>query len=702
MKSTVPSPSRKRVLAWLLCMVMSAPVTANTLQQITTTQQGQAVTLALRFSQPLALDSIGHFATLDPPRLVFDFPATRNHSGVSRLAAPAPAPLLRRLAVADDGQRSRLQLDLAQPAIHALATREQWLEISLQPAAGHEGANGDINEINEISFERGAASQAHVTLVLPSPHTQVRLRQSNQQLVADVEGTALGAAVLRRQEVAGQDTPATHLSAMAHEGGTRLVIDARGQWRYQAIQTGRRLRIDLIPDAAPALHLHAGPRISLNFHDIEVRTALQMLADFSGTNLVAADNVSGRLSLRLHALPWQQVLELIVQSRGLGMRRQGEVIWVAPRDELLARERLEREQQRAIDDLAPLHAQAFQLNYQRADNLRTMLGAGSSGNGGGEGSAVGPARHGLLTARGRAMVDVRTNQLFVTDTLAALANVRRMVERIDVAARQVLIEAHIVEADDSFGRELGVKLGLLEHGRGVALGNTLDTVRQGSGQAETDADTAASAKPALSLPARSLAGNLPASFALTLFNAASQRFLNIELSALEADGRGRIVASPRVITADQKAALIEQGEEIPYQQSIGSGASSTAFKKANLKLEVTPQITPNGNVILDVDVNKDSRGASTPSGLAINTKHVRTQVQVEDGGTVVIGGIYTETEAEHEARVPLLGDIPLLGGLFRHRSRVREKTELMIFLTPRVVGGLADQGQFPPGGATRR
>ncbi|KAF1047699.1 MAG: Type IV pilus biogenesis and competence protein PilQ [Herbaspirillum frisingense] len=409
-----------------------------------------------------------------------------------------------------------------------------------------------------------------------------------------------------------------------------------------------------------------------------MRTALQVLADFTGLNIVASDAVGGQLSLRLKDVPWDQALEMILQARGLDMRRNGEIVWIAPREEMLAREKQELEQKAMIADLEPLHAETFQLNYQRAESSRRAFGIGE------DGAAQTERRNTLLSKRGSVMIDLRTNQLFVTDTMAVLANIRKLLERIDIASRQVLIEARIVEADDNFARNLGVKLGLSAKTNGAAVGNSYAGVGELTGQTPPVPGTFIK-EPALNLPAAPLGGAAPGSFAFTLFNAAAQRFLNVELSALETDGRGKIVSSPRLITADQQAALIEQGEEIPYQQAAGNGATATAFKKANLKLEVTPQITPDGNVILDVDVNKDSRGSATPGGLAINTKHIRTKVQVEDGGTVVIGGIYTQADSALESRVPLLGDIPLLGLLFRNSARVRDKTELLIFLTPRIV-----------------
>jgi type IV pilus assembly protein PilQ len=355
-------------------------------------------------------------------------------------------------------------------------------------------------------------------------------------------------------------------------------------------------------------------------------------------------------------------------------------MWVAPREELLTRERLELEQRAQIAELEPLRAEVFQLNYQKAEAFRKVFGEDVA-------AGIGPGsdrRPTLLSRRGSAVVDQRTNQLFVTDTPSVLDNIRKLLEKIDIAARQVLIEARIVEADDSFSRNLGARLGFSSKANGVAAAGTYNQVGEAAGLTKAAANSY-STNHAVNLPAQGIGGAAAGGFALSLFNAAANRFLTLELSALEADGKGKIVSSPRVVTADQQPALIEQGEEIPYQQATSSGATSTAFKKANLKLEVTPQITPDGNVILSVDINKDSRGTATPGGLAINTKHVRTLVQVENGGTVVIGGIYTQTESNTVSKVPLLGDIPVLGNLFKHSARVDHKTELLIFLTPKIV-----------------
>jgi type IV pilus assembly protein PilQ len=676
-------------LILLGCMLRPFPLTAadisnaeeNRLESISVKQEDDATIVELDFAHPLTPLQVGEFSTINPPRLVLDFPRT-TAGDVSR--SMRGAGVMHKAILAADDQRLRLLLELKQSTAHQLHYDGRRLRIVLRERQKNPERHEDAQPLLAgIDFRRGPAGEGQIALELPSAQTTVNVRQSGQQIVADIPGVQLPAPLQRRLDVGDFATPVARYTAMRHEGGTRLIIEPHGLWRYNTYQSGRRLLIDVLPAAPhpqrPATERnYQGDKLSMNFQNIDVRSALQVLADFTGLNIIASDAVGGQLSLRLKDVPWDQALDIIMQARGLGMRRNGNIVWIAPREEMLAREKQELEQKAMIADLEPLHAEVFQLNYQRADTFRRAFGIGE------DGAVLAERRNALLSRRGSAVVDARTNQLFVTDTIAVLANIRKLLERIDVAARQVLIEARIVEADDSFGRNLGVKLGLSAKTNGAAIGNSYGSVGELSGQTPPSPGTFLKDS-AINLPAQSIGGSTPGSFAFTLFNAAAHRFLSIELSALESEGRGKIVSSPRVITADQQTALIEQGEEIPYQQSTSSGATATAFKKANLKLEVTPQITPDGNVILSVDVNKDSRGTATPGGLAINTKHVKTQVEVEDGGTVVIGGIYTQTEHQREAKVPLLGDIPVLGHLFKHSARVQDKTELLIFLTPRVV-----------------
>lgn len=478
-------------------------------------------------------------------------------------------------------------------------------------------------------------------------------------------------------------------------------------------------------------------RISLDFTRIAVRQLLPVFADFTGLNILASDSVRGELTLRLKDVPWQQALQVVLDAAGLASRREGNVLWIAPRAEIAEKDRqaLQDWEQRAA--LEPLHTEVFRLNYAKAEQVHAMLlgaartrgraaglpmvpavapaigrlrgravvapGAGAdeagsrrygeerggmagdelspalpptlhaTGEQGGEGSSR------LLSWRGSVTADARTNQLIVSDLPDRLDAVRRLLSTIDIPARQVLIEARVVEADDTFSRNLGVKLGFASRQAHAAIGNHYGNVLPG-GLAGGDADNAL-----YSMPAGALRGVAPASIAVSLFGRAAARLLALELSALEADGEGRILSTPRVVTADHARALIEQGTELPYQSASASGATSVQFRKANLRLEVTPRITPEGHVLMDVDISKDSVGIQTTQGFAIDTKHVQTQVQVENGGTVVLGGIYTQTRRTDVTRVPGLGDLPAIGRLFRGQARVDDRTELLMFLTPSIL-----------------
>jgi type IV pilus assembly protein PilQ len=414
--------------------------------------------------------------------------------------------------------------------------------------------------------------------------------------------------------------------------------------------------------------------ISLNFQNIDIKALLQVFADFSGLNLVPTDSVSGPVSVRLSEVPWQQALSIVLQSKGLVSRQEGRVLWIAPQGEWALREKKQLDAQAALEAVSPLQMLSLRLQYARATEVAQRLQGGAAGSTGGR----------WLSSRGSVLAEPRTNQIFISDLPARVLELQKMLTQLDVPVRQILIEARIVEADDQFGQSLGVRLGM-----GLAIPMKVqgrsNTLAVGASNQPTAAGTVAGNQ--VNLPAGSAGQtlNTPATFAVSLFNAAADRFINVEISALEAAGLGKVVSRPRVVTADQTKALIEQGTELPYQTALGNGVTAISFRKANLKLEVTPQITPDGSVVLDVDVNRDSVGQITPAGYAINTKHVKTQVRVEDGGTVVLGGIYEETNRNDEAKVPALGDVPVLGWLFKNRDQTRRKSELLIFLTPRVV-----------------
>jgi type IV pilus assembly protein PilQ len=417
---------------------------------------------------------------------------------------------------------------------------------------------------------------------------------------------------------------------------------------------------------------------------VEVRAVLNVIADFTDLNIITSDTVSGNITLRLKDVPWDQAMEIILQTRGLDSRRSGNVIWIAPRDELATREKLALEAAQQINELEQTRTESFQMNYQKAADVQKLLSD--------------PAQK-ILSKRGSAVVDPRTNTLFVQDTASRLEEVRKLIAKIDVPVRQVMIEARIVEANDSFSKNLGARLGLNDSGGGRAFGGpnggraalssggleNLATTAGGPPVSGVQTAGAATSTLGANLPANGLNGFNAGQFSFILFNSAATRFLNIEISAMEADGRGKIIASPRVLTADQIEALIEQGTEIPYQQASSSGATAVSFRKANLSLKVKPQITPDGNVIMTLDVNKDQPGIATAAGIQINTKHVKTEVLVENGGTVVIGGIYEQNERTDITKVPFFGDLPIFGFFFRNTTTSNNRTELLVFITPRVV-----------------
>ena len=659
------------------------------------------------------------FSILKPARIVIDLPATINNSGQNRQLVNLGD--LQAVDIVQSSDRSRLVLTLQKMQQFEIQQTDRELLVKLIPGftsaikkeqtqtetqkeltntstakivgASLVNKHQEEKSIVDIDFRSAGNGAGRIVVDLSSPQQLVHVRQQGQLIIADFPHSTLPEVLRRKLDVRDFSTPVQAITSSLQANMVRLQIEPTGLWEFLAWQTDRRLVIEVRPvkqDTAQAglQRQYKGEKLSLNFQNIDVRALLQVVADFTGLNVVASDSVTGNLTLRLKEVPWDQALDIIMQARGLDMRKSGNVLWIAPKDELLTKERLELEQRSQISELEPLVTETFQMNYQKADNFRQVFGLdGQIGRGN------------ILSRRGSASVEPRTNKLFVTDTASRLDEVRKLIQLTDVPTRQVMIEARIVEADNSFSKNLGAKLGFLDlrgssgatPGVKLPLGTSASVTGnyQGVGEQTLQAATTAGSfvpnTQFVNLPAGSIGGLAPGSVAVSIFSVGALRFLNMELSALEADGKGKIISSPRVVTADQQPALIEQGEEIPYQQATSSGATSIQFKKANLKLEVTPQITPNGNIILMVDVAKDSRGTPAGGNFAINTKHVKTNVQVENGGTVVLGGIFVQTQKELITKVPFFGDLPVLGNLFRNVSSINDKTELLIFITPRVL-----------------
>jgi type IV pilus assembly protein PilQ len=672
-----------RVVATMVlgvAFVLPSAYAQNAIQSVTGSIQSGTEVIRIDLAEPLTAIPTG-FSIQAPARIALDFPGVGNAMG--RTAVDLNLGNLRSANVIEAGERTRVVLNLKAATSYKAEIQGKSLLITLQqaavsaplastPPAFAESRNRDILPLKDIDFRRGTDSAGRIVVDLANNQVGVDIRQQGQTLVVEFLKTALPEGLRRRLDVADFGTPIQTVTTFQTGDKVRMVVEPRGAWEHSAYQSDNQFVLEVRQQKVDANKLtqgpgYAGEKLSLNFQNIEIRSLLQVIADFTNFNIVTSDTVTGAVTLRLKDVPWDQALDIILQAKGLGMRKTGNVLLIAPKDELAAKEKLDLESKNAIQSLEVLRTQDFKLNYAKAADVAAGL-IGSTGAGATK----------ILSARGSVISETRTNQLFVTDVPSKLEQVQALIAKLDIPVRQVLIEARIVEASDSFGKSLGVRLGgqpfSLNGGRNASFGSTYVT-----GAAGTNAGNY------VQLPGVGQNGYPAATFAVSLFNSSLTRLLNLEISAAEADGKGKIVSSPRIVTADQVKALIEQGTELPYQQATSSGATSIAFRKANLKLEVTPQITPEGNIILNVDVNKDSVGRATTNGFAIDTKHIQTQVLVENGGTVVIGGIFEQADREDETKVPLLGDIPGLGNLFKTRTRTATKSELLVFITPRML-----------------
>jgi type IV pilus assembly protein PilQ len=534
-----------------------------------------------------------------------------------------------------------------------------------------------------------------VVVNLTDPSTPVDIRQEGGRVVAVFKDTTLPADLMRRLDVLDFATPVTAVDTLRTNLATRIVISADGKYEQLAYQSDNEFTIEINPapettDAESSLFSeekeYEGQRLTLNFQDIETRAVLQLLAETSGKNIVVSDTVQGNVTLRLRNVPWDQALDIVMTTKGLDMRQNGNVIMVAPAEEIAARETADLEAQLAISELEPMYSEFLQVNYAKAADLATLITGGGGSNS-------------MLSERGSLGVDERTNTLLVQDTAERLQDVRRMVRTLDVPIKQVLIESRIVVVNDDFSRDLGVRLGInsdnigprdlvVTSGTGVGANNYLASITEAANDptGTTPIEFAdLNDRYNVNVPIADAAGR----FSLALLKA--DVLVDLELSALEAEGAGEIVSTPRVITANQSEATIKQGVEIPYQQAASSGATTIQFKEAVLELVVTPQITPDNNIIMDLRVSKDNVGEIISTGglggtvPSIDTRSVETQVLVADGQTVVLGGIYETERRETIKKVPLLGDIPFAGALFRSKQRVDNKAELLIFVTPRIL-----------------
>ena len=653
----------------------------NVIQAVSASINNGSEIIKIDLAEPLTALPAG-FTIQAPARIALDFPGIGNSMG--RSAIDLNVGNLRSANVIQAGERTRVVLNLKTATAYKAEIQGKSLLITLQaPAVSApsvaaaapvfaENRNRDILPLKDIDFRRANGDAGRIVVDLSNNQVGVDIRQQGQTLVVEFLKSSLPEGLRRRLDVADFGTPVQTVTTFQAGDRVRMVVEPKGAWEHSAYQSDNQFVVEVRPQKVEPNKLTQGggfngEKLSLNFQNIEIRALLQVIADFTNFNIVTSETVTGSVTLRLKDVPWDQALDIILQAKGLGIRKAGNVLMIAPKEELAAKEKLELESKNAIQSLETVRTQDFKLNYAKAVELATSL-RGAGGLAGGK----------ILSARGSVIAEARTNQLFVTDIPSKLEEVQALIAKLDIPVRQVLIEARIVEASDTFGKSLGVRLG----GQPFSI-NGNNNSSFGSSYVPGSAGTVGN--DFVQLPGIGQNALPAATFAISLFNAAKTRFLNLEISAAEADGKGKIVSSPRIVTADQVKALIEQGTEFPYQTATSSGATALAFRKANLKLEVTPQITPEGSIVLNVDVTKDSPGQNTPGGIAINTKHIQTQVLVENGGTVVIGGIYEQNDREDETKVPLLGDLPVVGNLFKNKVRTASKTELLIFITPRTL-----------------
>ena len=643
-----------------------------------------------------------------PPRISIDLPYTRstlakyNEIGFDNAQS---------VTVLEAGDRTRLVVNLRSPTSFSTKKDGNTLYVylgadsqqraysndpGLSPMVAESGApmaEPGGRGITHIDFQRGEEGEGNVVITLANADIPMDMNEMAGRIRLEFQGNVLPGRLRNRLDVMDFATPVKYIDAKTEDGNAVIIIEPKGEFDYLAYQADNVVTVSVKPATQQNYNRgrrglsYKGDKLSLNFQDIKVREVLQLIADFTDLNLVASDTVTGNVTLRLQNVPWDQALDIVLKAKGLDKRQEGNVLTVAPAEEIAARERQQLENDKQIRELAPVYTDLIQINYADASEISDVLSGTSDDSG-------------LLTDRGSVQVVARTNSLLVKDTQEKLDEIRALITRLDIPVQQVMIEARIVNIDSNYSRELGVKWGggseltSSDHRKiGVGGRGTIASADGGSARSQATRENAIEGVDGTN-PSLALGNNAFVDLGVTGANAASlaigfatnSTILNLELSAILSDGGGEAVSQPKVITADKTKAVIKSGKEIPYEEKTSSGATSVAFKDAVLSLEVTPQITPEGSIIMDVKVTNDSQGANAPNGVpTINKNEVNTQVLVKDGETVVLGGVFTQSKNSGTSKVPLLGDIPYVGALFRKKTNSDVKTELMIFITPRII-----------------
>lgn len=691
---------KRAVFGLCVSTLLAAPLAvASTLERVdyTSLSNGQGQ-LQLEFSGPAPEPS--SFTTTNPSRLAIDLPDTK--LAVDKKAFSFDSGIARHIRLIEAGERTRVVISLVKSAPYEIRQERNFIFINLSSASAPLGVTSEVatgggvdsatdsqksRVVENIDFRRGDEGEGKIVIKLSDPETVIDMQQKGEKIIVDLYATRLPERLERRLDVADFATPVTTIDSFKSELGVRLVITPSGNYEHLAYQADDTYTIDVKAISKAEEERikkekfgYTGEKLSLNFQNIEVRAVLQLVADFTGMNVVASDTVQGNITLRLKNVPWDQALDIILKTRGLGMRQSGNVLLIAPNEELAAREKQELEAMKQVEELAPLRTEFYQVNYAKASEVAMLLK--------GEGNS-------LLSERGNVSIDERTNVLMVLDTGEKLEEIGRLVTRLDVPIKQVLIETRIVIANDDFTKELGIRSGLTAVrkngssgfvGTSGTYGSTDSMVSSGLDNVSTTGSPFPVAIPTggtqrlnVNLPVISPTGSI----ALAVLG--GDYLVDLELSAMQKEGEGEVISNPRVVTSNQMEASIEQGVEIPYQEASSSGATSVSFKKAVLALTVTPQITPDDRVVMDLDISKDSVGDIVGGIPSINTRNIKTQVLVNNGDTVVLGGIYEQEWYDQTDKVPFLGDIPVLGYLFKTNRTKNDKRELLIFVTPKIL-----------------
>ncbi|HCD06275.1 MAG TPA: type IV pilus secretin PilQ, partial [Methylophaga sp.] len=677
-------------LGMLSLFLISGFASANELQSLDySSLSGNKGLVTLTFSE--AVETPESFATDEPARIVLDFRGVSNK--LSETTKQINSGQTRSIATVEAGERTRMVINLLRKLPYQVEVEGNVVKVMLNDNTSVASTRPDSavasrggNSVTDIDFRRGEQGEARLMVALQNENTSLEVRRERGDLIVDLPGVNLPDKLKRRLDVMDFATPVHLIDSIQTSNGTQLILTTTGKFEHLAYQSGDMLVVEVKPIAEQTAAESSGSefgfegeKLSLNFQNIEVRAVLQLLADFNGMNLVTSDTVTGNLTLRLKNVPWDQALDIILKTKGLGMRQNGNVMLIAPAAEIAAREKQELEARNQLVELEPLYSEIFEVNFAKASEMAEILTT-TQGQ-----STAGSSAGGFLSERGSVVVDQRTNSLLLRDTASNLADVRKLIEKLDIPVRQVLIESRIVIANNDFAKELGVRFG------SSARSGTLGAGTSGSLEGlQVPATNNNSVIPTNSTGVRGqdLNVNLPVAnpagtIALALAKLPLGAVLELELSAMQEEGKGEIVSSPRVITSNQKQATIEQGTEIPYQEASSSGATSVSFKEALLKLDVTPQITPDDRIVMDLEVNKDEVGEIFLGVPSIDTRSVRTQVLVDNGETVVLGGIYEQTSTQSSTRVPFFGDLPYVGFLFKTDLNENRQRELLVFVTPK-------------------